>query len=140
MEILYTCPLADAGAVIELSLGDRRLSGRVVPGWDPPLYTNQDTLPRTHGESTMKEFRSLDLGTIQPRVGPWPADVTGTGDSRPRSDGRAGRRVNPLAMRTDESHEALSCAGDLRCSQHAQYFDGPGGPAHAAQHRVHSGG
>lgn len=60
----YTCPVEDAGAVVELSLGDRRLAGRVAPGWDPPLYTNQDTLPRPHGESSMKEFRPLRLGEI----------------------------------------------------------------------------
>lgn len=61
----YTCPVPDAGSLIELSLGDSRLTGRVQPGWDPPLYTNQDTLPRPPGESQMKEFRPLDLGTIR---------------------------------------------------------------------------
>jgi hypothetical protein len=60
----YTCPAADAGALIELTFGDSRLTGRVSPGWDPPLYTNQDTLPRAHGESQMKEFRPLKLGAM----------------------------------------------------------------------------
>ncbi len=60
----YTCPVPDAGSLVELSFGDRRLTGRVEPGWDPPLYTNQDTLPRPPAESQMKEFRPLDLGTI----------------------------------------------------------------------------
>jgi arylsulfatase A-like enzyme len=60
----YTVPDADAGALIELSFGDNRLTGRVTPGWDPPLYTNQDTLPRPDGESSMKEFRTLTLGEI----------------------------------------------------------------------------
>lgn len=60
-----TCPLADAGSRIELSLGDARLAGKVEPGWDPPLYANQDTLPRPHGESQMKDFRPLALGTIR---------------------------------------------------------------------------
>jgi hypothetical protein len=64
VEILYTCPLADAGSTIELSFRNKCVRGQVLPGWDPPLYTNQDTLPRPHGESSMKEFRSLDLGTI----------------------------------------------------------------------------
>ncbi|NJM55607.1 MAG: N-acetylgalactosamine 6-sulfate sulfatase, partial [Verrucomicrobiae bacterium] len=35
------------------------------PGWDPPLYTNQDTIERPSGESTMKEFRPLNLGTMR---------------------------------------------------------------------------
>jgi arylsulfatase A-like enzyme len=61
----YTCPPADAGSKIELSLGDARLSGKVEPGWDPPLYTNQDSIPRPHGESQMKDFRTLDFGKIR---------------------------------------------------------------------------
>jgi hypothetical protein len=64
VEVLYTCPPVDAGSTIELSFHGSRLSGKVQPGWDPPLYTNQDTLPRPHGESSMKEFHTLDLGTI----------------------------------------------------------------------------
>jgi hypothetical protein len=60
----YTCPEADAGSQIELSFRNSQLTGRVTPAWDPPLYTNQDTLPRPHGESHMKEFRPLQLGTI----------------------------------------------------------------------------
>jgi arylsulfatase A-like enzyme len=70
----YTCPLPDAGSLIELSLGDSRLTGRVAPGWDPPLYTNQDTLPRPPGESAMKEFRPLDLGAI--RLEPGQGELT----------------------------------------------------------------
>jgi hypothetical protein len=60
----YTCPESDAGSLVELSFRDSGLTGRVTPGWDPPIYTNQDTLPRPHGESQMKEFRPLQLGTI----------------------------------------------------------------------------
>jgi hypothetical protein len=65
----YTCPLPDAGSLIELSFRDSRVTGRVTPGWDPPLYTNQDTLPRPAGESQMKEFRPLDIGTIRLKQG-----------------------------------------------------------------------
>ncbi|QDT53660.1 Arylsulfatase [Caulifigura coniformis] len=68
----YTCPLPDAGSTIELSHGDSRLKGKVEPGWDPPLYTNQDTLPRPHGESQMKEFRTLNLGVIELKQGEAP--------------------------------------------------------------------
>jgi len=68
----YTCPIPDAGSTIELSHGDSRLTGKVAPGWDPPLYTNQDTLPRPHGESQMKEFQSLSLGTIDLKQGEAP--------------------------------------------------------------------
>ena len=64
-EILYTCPLADAGSTIELEFNGRKLAGKVAPGWDPPLYTNQDTIPRPPGESQMKEFRTLNLGVMR---------------------------------------------------------------------------
>ena len=54
------------------SLHAARLTGKVAPGWDPPLYTNQDTLPRPPGESQMKEFRTLALGEITLPVGAGP--------------------------------------------------------------------
>ncbi len=65
----YTCPESDVGSLIELSFGDSRLTGRVTPGWDPPLNTNQDTLPRPPGESQMKEFHALHLGQISLQAG-----------------------------------------------------------------------
>ena len=61
----YTCPVPAAGSTIELAFGRSRITGKVAPGWDPPLYTNQDTLPRPPGESQMKEFRPLALGTMK---------------------------------------------------------------------------
>jgi hypothetical protein len=60
----YTCPVEDAGSTIELSWGESRLAAQVAPGWDPPFYTNQDTLPRPAAESPAKEFRPLALGEI----------------------------------------------------------------------------
>lgn len=61
----YTCPVPDAGSLVELSFNGSNLAGKVGPGWDPPLYTNQDTLPRPDGESQMKEFRTLKLGEVK---------------------------------------------------------------------------
>lgn len=68
----YTCPVPDAGSQIELSFNDSKIAGKVAPGWDPPLYTNQDTLPRPDGESTMKEFRTLKLGEVRLTKGTGP--------------------------------------------------------------------
>lgn len=68
----YTCPVPDAGSAIELSFGNAKLSGQVTPGWNPPLYTNQDTLPRPPAESQMKEFRPLALGTVRLEQGRGP--------------------------------------------------------------------
>ena len=69
VSIDYTCKLADAGSLVELRLHDAAVRGRVLPGWDPPLYTNQDTLPRPPVESTMKAFRTLELGEFQLNAG-----------------------------------------------------------------------
>jgi hypothetical protein len=54
--------VADAGSTIELDFNGSKLIGQVTPGWDPPLYTNQDTITRPAMESKMKEFRALNLG------------------------------------------------------------------------------
>ena len=62
--IFYTCPVSDEGSTIELSFNDTKLTGQVAPGWDPPLYTNQDTIPRPPAESKMKEFRPLNPGSL----------------------------------------------------------------------------
>jgi hypothetical protein len=61
--IYYTCPPADAGSTIELNFQGSTVQGKVAPAWDPPLIDNQDRVPRK-GESIMKEFRPLNLGTM----------------------------------------------------------------------------
>jgi hypothetical protein len=61
--IYYTCPTPDAAATVELSLNGNRVTGQVAPGWDPPLIDGQDRVPRK-GESIMKEFHPLNLGSI----------------------------------------------------------------------------
>jgi hypothetical protein len=63
VEIEYTA--AQAGAEIELSLDDSKTRGVVAPAWNPPLYTNQDTIPRPAAESQMKEFRTLKLPNVR---------------------------------------------------------------------------
>jgi hypothetical protein len=65
VEVDYTCPESDIGSKVELSFQQARLVGKVDTSWDPPLYTNQDTLPRPPVESQMKEFRTLNLGTME---------------------------------------------------------------------------
>jgi arylsulfatase A-like enzyme len=61
--IQYTA--AEPGSTIELSFNGSKLAGKVAPAWNPPLYTNQDTIPRPPAESQMKEFRPLNLGTMR---------------------------------------------------------------------------
>ncbi len=61
--IYYTCPPSDAGSTVELNFQGSAVRGQVAPAWDPPLLDNQDRVPRK-GESIMKEFRPLSLGTM----------------------------------------------------------------------------
>lgn len=62
----YTCPMRDVGSILELSAGSAKLTAKVTEGWDPPLLTDQDVVPRTtHGESLLKPFRTMTLGEIK---------------------------------------------------------------------------
>jgi hypothetical protein len=62
----YTCPNADVGSTLELSLGATKITGKVTEGWDPPLFTQQDVVSRTtHGESLLKPFKTMTLGEIK---------------------------------------------------------------------------
>jgi arylsulfatase A-like enzyme len=63
VSIDYACPEADAGATVELSFDTARTTGKVTPGWFPRLLDDQDRAPRK-GESIMRDFHSLPLGTI----------------------------------------------------------------------------
>lgn len=64
VDLHYTCPLADAGSTVEVKFMDRRLAGKMTPGWDPPLVKDEDRIPRK-AESWLKEFRVLKLGRIE---------------------------------------------------------------------------
>ncbi len=61
--VYYTCPAADVGSTIELSCGTATVRAKVTEAFDPPLWDNLDRVPR-RGESYMKEFRPLKLGTF----------------------------------------------------------------------------
>ena len=64
----YVCPEADAGSTIELSLGEAKTSAKVTPGWYPRLLNDQDRASRK-GESYMREFKTLNLGTLKLNAG-----------------------------------------------------------------------
>lgn len=64
VSIDYACPESDAGATVELSFGEAKITSRVTPGWYPRLLDDQDRAPRK-GESYMRDFKSLSLGTIK---------------------------------------------------------------------------
>ena len=68
-ELWYTCPEADAGSTVTLACGPASTQATMQPGWDPPLDTNHDRVPRK-GEGFDKEFRPLALGRIELAAGP----------------------------------------------------------------------
>jgi arylsulfatase A-like enzyme len=62
--VYYTCPAADVGSTVEVSLGEVRLQAKITDAHDPPLYGQEhDRVPRK-GESYMKDFKPLTLGTL----------------------------------------------------------------------------
>lgn len=119
----YTCPVADAGATVELSFGGERLTCRVAPGWDPPLYTNQDTLPRPHGESPMKEFRPLKLGRMKLKQGEGPLVLRAV--EIPGKTVMDVRRVT-LTLVDEEASSGAKAQGALDRKRLLEYVDDDG--------------
>jgi len=63
--IYYTCPKADVGSTIELSLNGSRIQAAVTEAHDPPLRgAEHDRVPRK-GESYVKDFKPLRLGIVE---------------------------------------------------------------------------
>jgi hypothetical protein len=70
VDIYYTCPPADTGSTIELSLNGSRIQAKMSEPNDPPLRgAENDRVPR-QGESYVKDFKPLRLGTIELSRGP----------------------------------------------------------------------
>jgi hypothetical protein len=69
--VLYTCPQADAGSTVELSLNGSRTSAKVAEPHDPPLAGAEIDRVSREGESYVKDFKPLRLGelTLQPGRG-----------------------------------------------------------------------
>ena len=63
--ICYICPAADTGSTIELSPNGSRPQAMVSEANDPPLRgAENDRVPR-QGESYVKDFKPLRLGTFE---------------------------------------------------------------------------
>ena len=70
--IHYTCPASSVGSTVELSFNGSRLDGLVSEAHDPPLVGARfDRVPR-EGESYVKDFRPLRLGTMRLEKGRGP--------------------------------------------------------------------
>ena len=70
--IYYTCPAEDVGATVALAFhgaNTATVQGRVHDAHDPPLVgADDDRYPR-QGESYVKDFAPLSLGTIHLTAG-----------------------------------------------------------------------
>jgi arylsulfatase A-like enzyme len=61
----YTCPKADAGSVVELSLDKAKWEGTIAEAHDPPLRGKEHDRVTRAGESYVKDFRPLSLGVVE---------------------------------------------------------------------------
>lgn len=61
----YACPADAVGTPLEFSFEGTLLKGRIAEAFDSPLKPEQDTLPRPHGESVMRDFRTMTLGEVR---------------------------------------------------------------------------
>lgn len=68
VEIYYTCPPEDTGAVFELKFAGEKLSGKITDAHDPPVTgMENDRVERM--ESYVKDFKPLKMGTIHLKKG-----------------------------------------------------------------------
>ncbi|WP_372949118.1 arylsulfatase [Mariniphaga sp.] len=68
VEIYYTCPPEDVGALFELNFADEKLTGQISEAHNPTLQgMENDRVERM--ESYVKDFKPLKLGTIHLKKG-----------------------------------------------------------------------
>ena len=70
--VYYTCSAADTGSVIELGLNGSRIQAKVAVANDPPLRGAENDRVRRQGESYVKDFKPLRLGTFELKPGRGP--------------------------------------------------------------------
>jgi hypothetical protein len=61
----YTCPKADVGSAVELSLDKAKWSGTLAEAHDPPLRGKEHDRVTRAGESYVKDFQPLSLGVVE---------------------------------------------------------------------------
>jgi arylsulfatase A-like enzyme len=63
-QVYYTCAKNDVGCQVELAFQESKIQSKITEAHDPPLVgAKEDRVPR-QGESYVKDFRPLSLGTI----------------------------------------------------------------------------
>jgi arylsulfatase A-like enzyme len=67
--VLYTCPKAEVGSTVEVSLNGSRISAKVAEAHDPPLAGAENDRVSRKGESYVKDFKPLRLGELELKSG-----------------------------------------------------------------------
>jgi hypothetical protein len=67
--VYYTCPEEDVGATVELEFNGAKVQGQVTEAHDPPLVGAAEDLYPRKGESLVKDFNPLTLGTVRLEAG-----------------------------------------------------------------------
>jgi arylsulfatase A-like enzyme len=65
----YTCPKADVGSAVELTVGAAKWAGTVAEAHDPPLRGKEHDRVSRGPESFVKDFRPLSLGVAEVPAG-----------------------------------------------------------------------
>jgi hypothetical protein len=63
--LYYTCAARDVGSVLELSFNGSKIRSKVVDPHDPPLQGAEHDRVTRAGESYVKDFKPLRLGTLE---------------------------------------------------------------------------
>ena len=77
-DLYYTCPAADVGSTVELTLGESKLAGKIKVAHDPPLEGAKDDRASRGQESLVKAFRPLRLGSVRLAKGRGPLTLRAT--------------------------------------------------------------
>jgi hypothetical protein len=76
--VYHTCPKDAVGAAVELTLNGATWTGKTTAPHDPPLVgAEHDRVPRA-GESYVKDFKPLSLGTVEVKKGRGPLTLRAT--------------------------------------------------------------
>ncbi|HYE19835.1 MAG TPA: arylsulfatase [Tepidisphaeraceae bacterium] len=67
--VYYTCPPADVGATLELSVGPVAVRTKVTEAHDPPLRGQENDRFKRESESYVKDFKPLTIGTLELSAG-----------------------------------------------------------------------
>lgn len=77
VEIYYTCPKEAVGTTFELRFGEAKLTGNITEAHDPPA-TGMEHDRYVRGESYVKDFKALKMGTIHLSKGPGELELVAT--------------------------------------------------------------